>query len=66
MLDYTPYLQGKVPCHARSESERASGQAAPTAPLREIATLDAAISRWESEGGAAEPKPRDCRPIILP
>jgi hypothetical protein len=29
-----------------------SGQAAPTAPLREIATLDAAISRWEGEGGA--------------
>ena len=35
----------------------ASFQAAPTASLREIATLDAAISRWESEGGAAELKP---------
>ena len=57
MLDYTHHLQGEVPCLARSESECASGQAAPTAPLREIATLDAALSRWESEGGAAEPKP---------
>jgi hypothetical protein len=37
--------------------ECTSGQAAPTAPPREIATLDAAISRWESEGGAAELKP---------
>jgi len=71
MLDFMHHLQGEVSCPARSESysvcldaidesrsllaQGAFGEGVPTAPMREIATLHAAISRWESEGGATSP-----------
>src|ERR1039457_935220 len=44
MLDYTHHLQGEIPCVARSESECASSQAAPTTPLREIAATYSLLS----------------------